>query len=89
MLADGADLDDVVLAQNVVPPLQIQARVRYRHEGAPAVLASGGLTFAAPVRAVTRGQIAVFYSGDRVLGGGRITRVHRHGAKPDLLRCEA
>jgi tRNA U34 2-thiouridine synthase MnmA/TrmU len=24
------------------------------------------------VRAVSRGQIAVFYAGDRVLGGGRL-----------------
>ncbi|MBX3188366.1 MAG: tRNA 2-thiouridine(34) synthase MnmA [Labilithrix sp.] len=30
------------------------------------------LRFATPVRAVSRGQIAVFYDHDRVLGGGRI-----------------
>jgi tRNA-specific 2-thiouridylase len=33
---------------------------------------AGVLRFATPVRAVSRGQIAVFYDGDRVLGGGRI-----------------
>jgi len=26
---------------------------------------------------VTKGQVAVFYDGDRVLGGGRIVRVER------------
>jgi tRNA-specific 2-thiouridylase len=28
--------------------------------------------FDEPVRAVTRGQVAVFYDGERVLGGGQI-----------------
>ena len=37
------------------------------------------LRFAAPVRAVTRGQIAVFYAGDRVLGGGRIVSTSGEG----------
>jgi tRNA-uridine 2-sulfurtransferase len=32
------------------------------------------IAFATPVRAVSRGQVAVFYDGDRVLGGGKIIR---------------
>jgi tRNA-specific 2-thiouridylase len=51
-------------------------RVRYRHEGAEARVeksdAAVRLSFAKPVRAVSRGQVAVFYDGDRVLGGGRL-----------------
>jgi tRNA-specific 2-thiouridylase len=35
------------------------------------------IVFDAPVRAVTAGQIAVFYDGDRVRGGGRIVRATR------------
>ena len=51
-------------------------RVRYRHEGALAdvvATAEGArVTFVEPVRAVTRGQVAVLYDGARVLGGGPI-----------------
>jgi tRNA-specific 2-thiouridylase len=53
-------------------------RVRYRHDGRAATIAREGealvARFGEPVRAVTRGQIAVFYDGDRVLGGARIRR---------------
>ncbi len=71
-----ARLSDVVLAPGVSLPFHARVRVRYRHEGAVArVAADGGevrVDFEAPVRAVSRGQVAVFYDGDRVLGGGRI-----------------
>ncbi len=75
--AQAAELDDVVLAPGVTLPLDARVRVRYRHGGAMARIegSSGGtaiVRFTAPVRAVSRGQVAVFYDGDRVLGGGRI-----------------
>ena len=75
--AMAAELDDVVLAPGITLPLEARVRVRYRHEGAAARIewSSGGtavVRFRAPVRAVSRGQVAVFYDGDRVLGGGRI-----------------
>ncbi|HEX3771612.1 MAG TPA: tRNA 2-thiouridine(34) synthase MnmA [Polyangiaceae bacterium] len=84
LFAHGAALGDVVLAEGVTLPLRATVRVRYRHEGDAARVEAdpgdpGGarLAFESPVRAITRGQIAVFYEGDRVLGGGRIAAVSR------------
>jgi tRNA-specific 2-thiouridylase len=57
----------------------IEAQIRYRHRPARAALhlAPGGrgrLVFDEPQRAITPGQSAVFYRGDRLLGGARIAR---------------
>ncbi len=75
----SAELDDLSLAPGVALPIDARVRVRYRHEGAPAHIEqatarrdSATVRFTSPVRAVSRGQVAVFYDGDRVLGGGRI-----------------
>jgi tRNA-specific 2-thiouridylase len=58
-------------------PRRALVRVRYRHPGAEATVeptADGGarVRFDAPVAAVAPGQAAVFYEGERVLGGGWI-----------------
>jgi tRNA-specific 2-thiouridylase len=87
LLAGGAVLSDVTLAEGVTLPLRASVRVRHRHDGDDAgvePLEPGGarLVFDAPVRAVTRGQIAVFYDGDRVVGGGRIASVSASVSAP-------
>jgi tRNA-specific 2-thiouridylase len=77
LLAAGADVNDVVMAPGQTLPVRANVRIRYRHGGVLAdVIATGEgtarLVFVEPARAITRGQIAVLYDGDRVLGGGRI-----------------
>jgi tRNA-uridine 2-sulfurtransferase len=58
-------------------PMRVTAKIRHRHEPAPAVLepAANGevrVTFDQPQRAITPGQAVVFYDGDLVVGGGWI-----------------
>jgi tRNA-uridine 2-sulfurtransferase len=58
-------------------PVRATAKIRHKHEPAPALVEALGnsharITFDAPQRAITPGQGAVFYDGDRVLGGAWI-----------------
>jgi tRNA-specific 2-thiouridylase len=58
-------------------PLDLQVKIRYRNPAVPAVVtpAPGGtahVAFDGPQRAIARGQWAVFYDGDVLVGGGVI-----------------
>lgn len=87
LLAVGARLADPAFADDVVLPLEADVRVRARHDGARATIdrerdpTTGAealvARFHAPVRAVSPGQVAVAYAGDRVLGGATITSAIR------------
>jgi tRNA-specific 2-thiouridylase len=60
-----------------VGPVEVEAKIRSRDPGAPAVatVRDDGrieVRFARPVRAVTPGQAVVFYAGEEVLGGAWI-----------------
>lgn len=61
-------------------PLACQVQVRYRHTAEAALLERRGggsveVVFDRPVRAITPGQAAVFYDGERVLGRAWIEAV--------------
>jgi tRNA-uridine 2-sulfurtransferase len=85
LLANGARLRDLTLASGIQLPLKAKIRVRYRHSGA---LGSVSLlddkvvvSFEEPVRALTKGQVAVFYDcdsdrSDVVLGGAIFEEVN-------------
>jgi tRNA-uridine 2-sulfurtransferase len=77
LLKSEAKLAQLFLAPEATLPLRVHARIRYRHAPVPATLSvEDGVTklaFDEPVRAVTPGQIAVFYEGDCVIGGAVIT----------------
>ncbi|HEY6726299.1 MAG TPA: tRNA 2-thiouridine(34) synthase MnmA [Polyangiaceae bacterium] len=76
VLASGASLAEVTLQAGVSLPLECDVAVRYRGQPvAASVRASDAgivVDFRDPVAAVVKGQFAVFYAGDRVLGGGVI-----------------
>ena len=89
--ARAAVVENVVFAPHVKLPRAARIRVRYRHEGvAGEILANGDpgrvtIRFEQPVRAVTKGQVAVFYDGERVLGGGVIMEAR---AAPEAAASE-
>ncbi len=58
-------------------PLRAACRIRYRHREVPAQIRAlpdnrAEVVFSQPQQGITPGQAAVFYDGDRVLGGGWI-----------------
>jgi tRNA-specific 2-thiouridylase len=78
LLAASAELSDLSLASDLALPLSAEVQVRYRGTPLPAritKIASGArVQFDKPVQAVVPGQFAVFYQGERVLGGGLIRK---------------
>ncbi|HEC98772.1 MAG TPA: tRNA 2-thiouridine(34) synthase MnmA [Proteobacteria bacterium] len=66
-----------VSIREITQALKIKTRIRYKHREAPAILtpvdaATVRVRFLEPQKAITPGQVAVFYEGDVVVGGGFI-----------------
>ena len=70
-------------------PKDIGIKFRYRqkdHMGTYEILENGDvLLHYAPYKAVTPGQAAVFYDGDKMLGGGTIEKVYMEGKEKHLF----
>ena len=70
-----------IAIDKLTEPVEVMARIRYNGAATPAVISPGEdsasviCRFSDPQRAITPGQAAVFYDGDRVIGGGTIERV--------------
>ncbi len=81
LYASSAELTEVALAQDLSLPLRCEAQVRYRGKPARAEVRRVGdavrVFFEEPERAVVPGQFAVFFAGERVLGGGMIRSASR------------
>ena len=75
-----ADELNWIAIESLVQPLELKARIRYRHREADAVITSisGGerahVKFKQPQMAITPGQAVVFYHKDTVMGGGTIAQ---------------
>jgi len=82
LMACGLVVEDVNWLTGHVPAdgstFEAEVKIRYRHTAAPAEVYITGaqieVCFREQQRAITPGQAAVFYQGDRVLGGGWIAR---------------
>ncbi len=73
---------NLIAVKSLDRPLRVTVKARYAHKEAPAVVEQTGedtlrVTFDEPQRALTRGQSAVLYDGDVVVGGGVIFRVEK------------
>lgn len=73
------DVHDVnwISVAGLCGPARAMVKIRHRHEPAAATVEpldadTARVRFETPQRAVTPGQAAVFYEGERVLGGGWI-----------------
>jgi len=84
LLATRFEVEELTLQAGVSLPFSAEVVVRYRGQRAPGrVQASqrgASVDLSAPLTAPTAGQYAVFYDGERVLGGGAIVAPREHGA---------
>jgi len=94
LLEDRLLLGELSLRAGVSLPLEAEVAVRYRGALSRATITAepgnrARVAFDAPVTAPSQGQYAVFYDGERVLGGGVIEVVDERSANVALHRQRA
>ena len=66
-----------ILQDHFEESFRAQVKIRYSHKAAEATIIpdkdKAHIIFDEPQRAITSGQAAVFYQGDYVVGGGKIS----------------
>jgi len=77
LFSDELIVTDVNMIEDVSKSFNAEVKIRYRSDPVPAkveLIEDGKIKvkFAESVRAITPGQAAVFYDGDKVIGGGWI-----------------
>jgi len=63
---------NLISGNKIKSPIKVSAKIRYQQKASSAVLDGNVLRFSRPQKASTKGQVAVFYSGRKCLGGGII-----------------
>ncbi len=86
--SDSCDVDSINwIGDKPTHPIRVGVKFRYRQPDQFCELRFEGdrihLTYEHPVEAVTPGQIAVFYDGEKMLGGGIIEATYRNGVRTD------
>ena len=90
LLASGVNW---VAIEKLEQPIEVKARIRYRHREAEATAAPLGedrvhVRFREPQLAITPGQAVVFYWDDTVAGGGTIERAEEQYYGQDYRRLQ-